>query len=283
MELDIDARLLPAKMIGGEADCGDGIVKRHGISAAAGGNADETFQQIGNQPGIPAAGSADRQHIGGRGRDLAAGIEIDHAQRQAVGKHDRQRLGIGKGVEFGRCRVVTAGEPATHPGQVGNSGSKIGSRETQGGDIGERAERENALFALFFQPIAKCGKGIAFRQSRRIRQALADGRNAAIPEDRLRGFERAEHRHGAALMDWHGPAEACCGTGGVAADRLQRRIAEDQRDSVNGKACRLHHHDGGDIVEAHIGIDPHTHGQLNTFRAAAFSTGRSKASVSPMA
>ncbi len=61
-------------------------------------------------------------------------------------------------------------------------------------------------------------------------------------------------------MDRKGPAEGlrCCR--GVAPHLFERHIAEDQRDAVDGLTGVKDDEHRGDVVEAHIGVDPDAHG-----------------------
>jgi len=55
------------------------------------------------------------------------------------------------------------------------------------------------------------------------------------------------------------PDEGSGGTGRIAAHLIQRCIAQDKRNPVDGKPAMGDNHDGGQIIESHIGIDPNTH------------------------
>jgi hypothetical protein len=60
----------------------------------------------------------------------------------------------------------------------------------------------------------------------------------------------------------NGPAESLGRTCRIAPNLVHRRIAEHQRYAVDGDACMHHHQNGGDVVKAHIRIDPDTHDDL---------------------
>ena len=53
---------------------------------------DVAGEQVGEQGGVVPARRADGRDILGRGKHLAAEIEIDHAQRQAMRQHDGHAL-----------------------------------------------------------------------------------------------------------------------------------------------------------------------------------------------
>ncbi len=209
------------------------------------------------RPPAPRSGG----HVVGRRQNLAAEVEVDHAQRQAVGEDDGHRLRVGIGVELRRGGVVAAGDAAAHPGQVGDAGGKIGPRQRECRDVGQRPERQDARAERPRRPASDRARRTRRSPARPVRRAASCRRSGCRYRRGSAGRSPACRAPGRARPAWIGKPQpkACAAPAALLPDVFERRIAEDQRDAVDGEAGVRDDQHRRDVVEPHVGVDPHAH------------------------